>query len=120
VKPELSIERKYGRGARQPLEDILDFASDAAALVARGRDSYGADRMLQLAGEAITSRIGEATNRLPDALIEAHPEIPFRLAKGMRNIVAHDYDRVDIDVVWVALASDVPRFATMIADLLGR
>lgn len=104
------IERKYGRRALQSLEDILDFASDAAALVARGRGSYDADRMLQLAGEAIASRIGEATSRLPDAVIDAHPEIPFRLAKGMRNIVAHDYDRVDTDVVWTALESDIPRF----------
>lgn len=75
--------------------------------------------MLQLAGETITSRIGEATNRLPDALIEAHPEIPFRLARGMRNIVAHDDDRVDRDVIWVSLESDVPRYATMVADLLA-
>jgi uncharacterized protein with HEPN domain len=118
VNAGLSIEHQYGRRARQSLEDILDFASDAAILVARGRRAYKADRMLQLAGEAITSRIGEATNRLPDALIEAHPEIPFRLAKGMRNIMARD--RVDMDVVWVALGSDVPRYAKMIAGLLGR
>jgi uncharacterized protein with HEPN domain len=50
----------------------------------------------------------------------AHPEIPFRAAKGMRNISSHDYDRVDADVVWVALESDVPRFAAMVAALLER
>lgn len=113
-----AVERQYGLRARQSLEDILDFASDAADLVARGHETYDADRMLQLAGEAITSRIGEATSRLPAALIDAHPEIPFRAAKGMRNIVSHDYDRVDADVVWVALESDVPRFAASVAALL--
>lgn len=120
MRPGLSIEQQYGRRARQALEDILDFASDAAVLVARGREAYHGDRILQLAGEAITSRIGEATSRLPDSLIEAQPDIPFRLAKGMRNIVAHDYDRVDTDVVWVALESDIPRFASMVVALLGR
>lgn len=100
------------------MDDILDFASDAVDLVSRGRKAYGDDRMLQLAGEAITGRIGEAVARLSPDLIADHPEVRFGAAKGMRNFVSHEYDRVDAAVVWVALESDMPGFATQIEQLL--
>lgn len=118
VASELSVEQRYGRRSRQSLEDILDFAADAANLVSRGRKAYGADRILQLAGEAIIGRIGEAVARLSPDLIAHHPEVRFGAAKGMRNFVSHEYDRIDTAVVWVALESDVPGFAAQVGHLL--
>lgn len=115
---ELSIEHAYGRRARQSLEDILEFARDASDLVSRGKEAYESDRILQLAAEAISSRIGVAAGRLPPELVRDHPHIPFRLAKDMRNFVSHEYDRVDPDVVWVAMESQIPAFAEQISQIL--
>ncbi len=44
--------------------------------------------------------IGEAANRTSSTLREAHPEVPWRDIIGMRNLVAHGYDQVALDIVW--------------------
>jgi uncharacterized protein with HEPN domain len=51
---------------------------------------------------------------LPDEIIEATPEIPWRQVKGMRIIAAHAYHRIDYEEVWVTLRDDVPRMDTAI------
>ena len=32
--------------------------------------------------------------------------IPFRAMRGMRNIIAHDYGDVDLDLVWKTASGD--------------
>jgi uncharacterized protein with HEPN domain len=46
------------------------------------------------------SIIGEATKRLSPTFREAHPEIPWREIAGMRNVIVHEYDQLDLDVIW--------------------
>jgi uncharacterized protein with HEPN domain len=104
---------------RQTLDDFLEFAETGARLVARGRDAYDADEMLRLAGEAILHRIGEAVARLGEEFIRAHPTVAWRRMKGMRNLLAHDYGAVDYNIVWNALAHDLPREAGAVRRILG-
>lgn len=107
-----------GRDA-QFLRDILDFGALAADLAARGRHAYDADRLLQLSAEAILHRIGEAVGRLDPAVVAAHPHVPFRQAKGMRNLVAHEYHRVDPELVWNVIENRIPALCRHVAGILG-
>jgi uncharacterized protein with HEPN domain len=43
---------------------------------------------LRLAGEAVIGRLGDIASKLPDEVIKATPEIPWREVKGMRIIAA--------------------------------
>ncbi len=115
----MSVADVYGSRAERALRDLVEFGGLAAELVGRGKSAYDDDRQLQLAGEAIVSRLGEAAARLPEELVTDHPDIPFRTVKGMRNLIAHAYQRVDPQVVWVTLLVAVPNFITQIVDLLG-
>jgi uncharacterized protein with HEPN domain len=47
------------------------------------------------------SSVGWATfaTKLPDEVIKAMPEIPWREVKGMRIIAAHAYHRIDYEEV---------------------
>jgi uncharacterized protein with HEPN domain len=40
--------------------------------------------------------------------VEAHPEIPWRGMRGLRNQVTHGYFDIDYDVIWVALQRHLP------------
>lgn len=40
--------------------------------------------------------IGEATKRLSSDFRQQHPEIPWREIAGMRNVIVHEYDQVDL------------------------
>jgi uncharacterized protein with HEPN domain len=44
--------------------------------------------------------VGEATKRLSDEFKSRHPGIPWRQMAGMRDILVHAYDHVDLDAVW--------------------
>lgn len=86
--------------------------------MARGQEAYDSDEMLRLAAEALTHRVGEAVVRLSADVQRGHPEVPWRAIKGMRNLVAHDYGRIDHVVVWNALDRDFPQLSRQMREVL--
>ncbi|MEP0948080.1 MULTISPECIES: HepT-like ribonuclease domain-containing protein [Cyanophyceae] len=62
--------------------------------------------------------IGEAANRLSDEYRACHAHIPWQSIVGMRNILAHQYDQVDTEIIWDAVSIDVPELITMLEPLL--
>jgi uncharacterized protein with HEPN domain len=91
------------------VDDLLADLAEAAELVGLGKERWDTERPLCLAGEAVIGRLGDIATKLPDDVIKATPEIPWREVKGMRIIAAHAYHRIDYDEVWVTLRDDVPR-----------
>ena len=97
------------RGVEDLLADLAEAADAAAELVSLGKKRRDTERPLRLAGEAVVGRLGDIATKLPDEVIKATPEIPWREVKGMRIIAAHAYHRIDYEEVWVTLRDDVPR-----------
>jgi uncharacterized protein with HEPN domain len=46
--------------------------------------------------------LGEATKRLSPEFRCLHPGLPWRAMAGMRDVLIHAYDQVDLQEVWVA------------------
>jgi uncharacterized protein with HEPN domain len=44
--------------------------------------------------------LGEATGRLSDEVMSRHPQIRWRAIYGFRNIAAHGYIDLNLDLVW--------------------
>ena len=62
--------------------------------------------------------IGEASGRITDDILYKYPEIPWYEMKGMRNIVAHEYFRVDLKIIWKTSRESLNIVAEMIRRLL--
>jgi uncharacterized protein with HEPN domain len=55
--------------------------------------------------------IGEAATKVMEgyaAFTQAHPEVPWRNMRGMRNRMAHGYFEINLDVVWDTAHEWVP------------
>ncbi len=64
--------------------------------------------------------IGEATKRVSSEFREQHPDIPWKLMAGMRDVVIHAYDSVDLSHVWKTATVEVPDLLGSIQPLLPR
>jgi uncharacterized protein with HEPN domain len=61
--------------------------------------------------EAVTRKleiIGEAARHLSSEARNAFPEVPWPLVCAMRNLLIHDYDGVDLNIVWRTAQEDMP------------
>ena len=114
------VWQTYGPRALQALHDIGEFAGMAERLVARGRDAYDEDEAIRLASEAVVHRVGEGVARLPDAFITDFPELRLRGFRGMRNLLAHRYQDIDLQILWVTMAVDIPLLRNQIDEILRR
>lgn len=103
------------------LTDIVNAAAAAEHLVQRGREAYDADEMLRFAAQAISQRIGEAAGRLPGSFVtELEATASWRAIRGIRNVLTHEYQRMDCDLLWRALAHRLPDDALRIRALHQR
>ncbi len=91
------------------LLDILNAAKLVRGFVAgRRRPDLDADLLLQSGVAHQLTIIGEATKRLSPGLREAHPAVPWRRMAGMRDVLVHAYDAVDLDEVWRVASESIP------------
>lgn len=56
--------------------------------------------------------IGEAARHLSPEIRKQFPDVPWQLITAMRNILIHDYDDVDLNVVWATTQDDLPSLIT--------
>ena len=52
--------------------------------------------------------IGEASSHLPPEVTEQYVDVPWKMMKGIRNILAHEYFGVDLEIIWKTIKEDLP------------
>lgn len=102
------------------LDDIVDSSEKISSYInGKNKTEFENDVELQDAVIRRLSIIGEAIKRLPTNFRDKHPEIAWRKATGMRDILIHNYDEVEIDQVWLTVTQVLPAFKEQIQKLLN-
>ena len=63
--------------------------------------------------------IGEAAASIPAEIQVRHPEVPWRLMSDLRNIMTHEYFRVNLNIVWGTIQSNLPPLVEPLKSLLS-
>ena len=62
--------------------------------------------------------IGEAARRLSPEARTSLPELTWNAMIGMRNLLIHEYDDVDLSIVWNTVRIDLPALINAIEPLV--
>ncbi len=103
---------------REALEDILKAIRRVQSFPIPERETFLSSDYLQDAVVRNLEIIGEATKRLSDNFRNDHPGIPWRQMAGMRDVLIHAYDRVDLEEVWITLNEQLPELMVKIEMLI--
>jgi len=91
------------------LVDILDAAKLAWAYVSgKTKDEFDHDIQCQDAVIRRLEIIGEAARRVSDQTRAMFPYLPWNAMMNMRNVLIHEYDDVDLPIVWDTVQNDLP------------
>jgi len=89
--------------------DILEAAKLAIDYIGdKTREEFFEDLQCQDAVIRRLEIIGEAARRISEETQAAYPDLPWSDMVGMRNIMIHEYDDVDLVIVWETVNNDLP------------
>ena len=63
------------------------------------------------------SQIGELANKIDREFEENNPSIPWRIMYGLRNKIVHDYEGVNLVLIWDIVKEDLPELNKQLEEL---
>lgn len=109
------------RSLQQRLQDILEQAEEILAF-ADGLDyeAFCTDSKTVKAVLYDLAVIGEAARSLLPEIQDVYPELPWEEMRTMRNLVVHEYFRVNLRIAWTTIAEDLPPLIEQVRELIAK
>ena len=106
------------RVIRDRLQDILEAIAQIKAEQAKGKDTFLREPLVQVWMVHHLMIIGEAVRAIDPAFRQRYPAVPWRQIAGMRNILVHDYFRINEQIVWETVEQHLPPLEAQILEIL--
>ena len=78
---------------------------------------FSEDSMLVEACVFNLSQLGELCHAADDDFVQKYPQIPWKEMYGLRNRIVHDYEGVNLRLVWEIIQEDLPELEQMLRKL---
>jgi uncharacterized protein with HEPN domain len=112
------------RTADQFLQDVVDWGERAKRHIFNlTREQFLNEEKTQDAVSRCIEAIGEAANRatrLDPTIAADFPEFEAEKAYAARNVLSHDYFKVDPKVLWTTVQDSVPRIVSEANRILSQ
>jgi uncharacterized protein with HEPN domain len=108
------------RVARQYLTDLLQAIRDIEQYTANAKDfeAFSADAMRIHAVLYNLEIIGEAAKKVPTAIKRKYSHVEWRKMAGLRDVVAHEYFGISLEIVWGVIQNNLPIVKEQIEGIL--
>lgn len=95
------------------LRGILNYCEqidDANRQFNSSKDDFSRNSVYRNAVAMCVLQIGELAKHLSDDYkLHTADEIPWHQVQGLRNVVAHEYGKIDADLLWETITEDIPQ-----------
>ena len=81
-------------------------------------EQFMADKKTISACAFTVSQIGELAKDISAATQEGYSNIPWKSIRGMRNKIVHDYENIDLAVLWGTITKSLPELVNQIGGIL--
>ena len=101
------------------IQKIIGYIDDVEKYV-EGLDArnFFDDKKTITACAFTVSQIGEIAKEIEDETIKKYSDIPWNSIKGMRNRIVHDYENVDLSVLWGTIKESLPELKDKLKDII--
>ena len=79
---------------------------------------FNTDYAYQYAVGMCIIQIGELVTRLTSNIVLDYPSIPWKKVRAMRNLYAHDDERIDTVIIWSTITKDIPELKAQLTEIL--
>jgi uncharacterized protein with HEPN domain len=105
---------------KQPNDSYLRDITDSSALIVEyvknlTFEEFEKDTMRYLAVSRLLEIIGEATKNLSNDFKAKHPNIPWKKMAGLRDVIIHDYQELNREMIFKISSQDIPK---LLAELV--
>jgi len=100
------------------LRDILEAIERIEQQADRGELVFEEDEMVQVWIAYHLQIIGEAARATSAELKNRYSNLPWEQAIGLRNVLVHEYFRINTDIVWAVVEDDLPSLKQQIEVVL--
>jgi len=101
------------------LRHILEQIDTLTALVPTlTLESLDSDRVRYYGIVKMTEIIGEAAYKLSEEFVDSHTDVPWKVIRGMRHYLVHEYYQVSKEGLWDTLTNDLPALRPYIVEYI--
>ena len=113
MQPEERRDLGYLWDMREAAQDCIDFVKDVTY------PHFADNKMMSAAVERRLEILGEAAGRVSHSFQSEDADIPWKEIKGLRLVLAHRYDNLDLQQLWRAATIHAPALVARLNILLG-
>lgn len=101
------------------IQKIISYIDDIETYVSGLQAKDFLDDKKTITACAFTvSQIGELVKEVTDETMNKYTIIPWNSIKGMRNRIVHDYENVDLSVLWATIKESLPDLKDKLKDII--
>lgn len=106
------------RTDRERLQDILQAIQEIEVYTLQGKSSFEENKLIQSGIIYQLIIIGEATGDIDKNLRRQYVNVPWKNIIGMRDILAHQYFKIDLNIVWLTIDKKLPELKMTVQAML--
>ncbi|WP_071191310.1 DUF86 domain-containing protein [Trichormus sp. NMC-1] len=104
-------ERLYLSNIQECIERIEEYTKG-------GKEEFMQTKMIQDAVIRNFEIIGEATKRLSPELRSKYSDVPWQQMAGLRDVLIHDYLKVNLNLVWQIIEQNLSDLKTQVTAIM--